>query len=129
MQTVQKQPAREVAFHGARVAVGGIATTENKKMSARIKGEVSSALKAHEVKPGLMAGARVERIVEPLTLPELIAGNASHRADVRGNALLELQTFLQVPVLVADEASTEKIQIQGRRLLEREESRVEIVKE
>src|SRR5215469_5366344 len=129
MQTVQKQPAREIAFHGAGVAVGGIATTENKKVSAWIEGKVSSALKAHEVEPGLMAGARVERIVEPLTFPQLVAGNASHRADVGGNALLDLQALLQVPVLVADEASAEKIQIQGRRLLEREEPRVDILKE
>src|SRR5262249_31010617 len=41
----------------------------------------------------------------------------------------ELHAFLQVPVLVADEAPAKEIQIQAGGFLKREESRVDIVKE
>src|SRR5262249_15112844 len=113
MQAMQEQPAREVAFDGACMAGDGISTAEDKEMRARVKSEVSAALKAHEVKPGLMARAGAQRIVETFTLPQLVAGNARHRSNVGGDALLELHAFLQVPVLVADEAPAKEIQIQA----------------
>src|SRR5581483_8028364 len=53
----------------------------------------------------------------------------AHGPDVRSHALLELKTFLNRTVLVADEASAETGQVQGPRTLNGEEARVNIVEE
>src|SRR5208282_184891 len=100
--TVQKYPAREIAFDHAGVTVRDVVSARDIKMCAREQAEIDPSLEAAEVQAWEAAGVGIKRTLEAVADPQLVAGRAAENPDVRRDALLGLRPLLQDTVLVAD---------------------------
>ena len=92
------------------------------------KREIHTALEVSEVQPRKTAATRRQRTVEAAADPQLVAGSAAERPDVRSDALFELSALLHDAIFVADESAAEKRRLEKSGSLQREKTGVGVFK-